>query len=160
MFDPLSRAYLDEPPKQNEFCNELEEIVLVEDLPISEARLKEFKVGTTSDDNPQILMSTVLEGWPNTLNEVPAKIKPYFQFRDEITVQNGFLLKGKRLIVPDKLRKEMMEKVHSSHLGIEGCLRRAREVFYWPRWNAELKDFILKLISTICTSQHSLENRR
>ena len=29
-----------------------------------------------------------------------------------------------------------MEKVHSSHLGIDGCLRRAREVFFWPRMNA------------------------
>lgn len=146
MSDPLSRAYLDEPPTQTEFCNELEEIVLVKDLPNSEARLKEFKEGTASDDNRQILMSTVLEGLLNTLDEVPAEIKPYFQFRDEITTQNGLLFKGERLIVPTKLRKEMMEKVHSSHLGIgiEGCLRRAREVFYWSHLNAELDDFILK----------------
>jgi len=142
MSDPLSRAYLGDPSTQNEFYNELEEIVLVEDLPISEARLKEFEDGTASDDNLQILMSTVLEGWPNTLDEVPTEIKPYLQFRDEITAQNGMLFKGERLIVRAKLRKEMMEKVHSSHLGIEGCLRRAREVFYWPRLNAELKDFI------------------
>ena len=46
-------------------------------------------------------------------------------------------------IVPAKLRKEMMERVHSSHLGFEGCFRRAREVFYWPRMNAKFKDFIL-----------------
>ena len=43
-----------------------------------------------------------------------------------------------------------MEKVHSSHLAIEGCSRRAREVFYWPRMNAELKDFILKC--DVCNS--------
>ena len=48
MSDPLSRAYLDEPPTQTEYCNELEEIVLVEDLPISEARLKELKEGRFS----------------------------------------------------------------------------------------------------------------
>lgn len=81
-------------------------------------------------------MSTVQEGWPSTLVEVPAEIKPYFQFRDEITAQNGLLFKGERLNVPDKLRKETMERVHSSHRGIEGCLRRDREVFYWPRMNA------------------------
>ena len=96
----------------------------MEDLPISEARLKEFKEGTALDDNRQILMSSVLEGWPSTLDEVPAQVKPYFQFRDEITAQNGLLFKGE----PANLRKEMMERVHSSHLNIEGCLRRAREV--------------------------------
>ena len=116
----------------------------MEDLPISEVRLKEFKEGTASYDNLQILMSTALEGWPYTRNEVPAQVKPYFQFPDEITAQNGLLFKGERLIVPAKLRKEMMERVHSSHLGIEGCLRRDREVFYWVRKNAEFKDFILK----------------
>ena len=44
----------------------------------------------------------------------------------------------------------MMEKVHSFRLGIEGCLRRAREVFYWPCMNAEIKDYTLKC--DICNS--------
>ena len=43
-----------------------------------------------------------------------------------------------------------MEKVHSSHLGTEGCLPRAREKFYGPRMNAEFKDLILKC--NICGS--------
>ena len=50
-----------------------------------------------------------------------------------------------------------MEKVHSSHLGTEGCLRRAREVFYWLRMNAEFKDFIIKC--NICSS-HKLAQPR
>ena len=37
MSDTLSRDYLDEPPTQTEYRNELEGIVLVEDLPILEA---------------------------------------------------------------------------------------------------------------------------
>jgi len=129
MSDPLSRAYMyvDEPPNQTEFCNELEEIVLMDDLPISETRLKDFKEATAYDNDLQILMTTVLEGWPSTQAEVPAAAKPYFPFREEITAQNGFLFNSERFIVPAKLRREMMEKVHSSHLGIEGCLRRARE---------------------------------
>ena len=44
----------------------------MEDLPISEARLKEFKESTASDDNLQVLMSTLLEGWTSTLDEVSA----------------------------------------------------------------------------------------
>ena len=78
--------------------------------------MTEFKEGTASDDNLPILMSTVLEGWPSTLDEVPAKVKPYVQFRDEITTQNCLLLRDKCIIVPSKLRKEMMERFYSSHL--------------------------------------------
>ena len=75
-------------------------------------------------------MFTVLEGRSSTEDGVPQEIKSYFSCREEITVQNGLLFKGERIIVPAQLRKEMMETIHSSHLGIEGCLRRAEEVFY------------------------------
>ena len=57
---------MDEPPNQTEFCNELEEIVQTDNLPISEARLKDFKEATAYDNDLQILMTTVLEGWPST----------------------------------------------------------------------------------------------
>ena len=150
MSDPLSRAYVDDSPSQTEYCHELEQIVLADDLPISDARLNGFRKATASDASLQILITTVLEGWPSTEDGVPHEIKSYFSCRADITVQNGLLFKGERIIVPSQLRKEMMEKIHSSHLGIEGCLRRAREVFYWPRMNAELKDFILKC--DVCNS--------
>ena len=75
-------------------------------------------------------MFTVLEGGSSIEDGVPQEIKSYFSCREEITVQNGMLFKGERIIVPAQLRKEMMEKIHSFHLGIEGCLRRAKEVFY------------------------------
>ena len=52
------------------------------------------------------------------------------------------LCRGDRVIIPQSLRKDMIERIHSSHLGIEGCLRRAREILYWPSMNAEVKEFI------------------
>ncbi|CAC5423138.1 unnamed protein product [Mytilus coruscus] len=38
----------------------------------------------------------------------------------------------------------MIMRIHSSHIGVEGCLRRARESLYWPGLNSEVKDFILR----------------
>ena len=37
-----------------------------------------------------------------------------------------------------------MEKTHASHIGIEGCLRRARETLYWPCMTTELREYISK----------------
>ena len=34
--------------------------------------------------------------------------------------------------------------VHSSHIGIEGCIRRARDTLYWPRMATELREYISK----------------
>ena len=44
-----------------------------------------------------------------------------------------------RVVISIYLRQTLKERVHSSHLGIEGCLRRARECLYWPNMNADLK---------------------
>ena len=66
------------------------------------------------------------------------------EMKSQASIEDGLLFNGEHLIVPSNIRKEMIEMVHSSHMGIKGCLRWARDVFYWQRMNAQLKDFILK----------------
>jgi len=44
----------------------------------------------------------------------------------------------------------MMDKVHASHLGIQGCLRRAKEAFYWPGIYKQITQFISRC--SICNS--------
>ena len=44
----------------------------------------------------------------------------------------------------------MLKEIHRSHIGIGGCLRRARELLYWPRINAEVKDYVSKC--SVCQS--------
>lgn len=39
---------------------------------------------------------------------------------------------GECVVIPDALRRDITRPLQSSHLGVEGCLRRARECVYWP----------------------------
>ena len=72
----------------------------------------------------------------------PKKHVLIFDVRDELSVQESLIFKGERVLVPKLLRNDMIKRVHSTHLGVEGCLRRARECFYWPGMNAEIKNSI------------------
>ena len=54
----------------------------------------------------------------------------YFTYRDELTAQNGIVLRGQRLVVPKSLRSMMKAKCHAGHLGIKSTLRRARDLLY------------------------------
>ncbi|KAJ8050047.1 hypothetical protein HOLleu_03082 [Holothuria leucospilota] len=36
----------------------------------------------------------------------------------------------------------MKEKIHAGHLGINSCLRRARELIFWPGMSSEIRQFI------------------
>lgn len=55
--------------------------------------------------------------------------------------------KDKESSLPRDMRAMLTKKLHSSHLGVEGYLRRARQVTYWPGMNHDVKD----VISACCT---------
>ena len=57
---------------------------------------------------------------------------------------DDLLLRNDKLIVPSSLREEMLSQIHSSHLGIEKCKRRARDVLVWPRMNQQTADMVSK----------------
>ena len=59
-------------------------------------------------------------------------------------MQNGLIFKSDKVVVPTSLRDDMIKKLHSSHLGIEGSRCRASEAYYWPLMNSEIQDCITK----------------
>ena len=57
--------------------------------------LNQMGIATQEDD-------TITHGWPNTFREVPSEIQPYWTFREELTIEDGIILKGTQIVVPDK----------------------------------------------------------
>ena len=86
----------------------------------------------------------IKNGWPETKEEVSSEIRGYLNFKEELSIQDGILFKGNRVIVPVALRPHMITQVHSSHLGIASCLNKARDVLFWPGMTAEIKDCVSK----------------
>ena len=89
----------------------------------------------------------IKQGWPEKKNCPPAA-QPYYDERGELIESQGLVFRGEQLVVPVSLRKEMLNQLHSSHIGIGGCVRRAREILYWPRMSAEIRYFVFRC--TIC----------
>ena len=139
--DTLSRAPLPDI-SACEFVHELEEIDHKEFLPVSSEQWQRMKHSAADDPVLQVLRNVIQCGWPESKAEVAPCLIPYYDSRDELTVQGDLVFKGHQLVVPLCLRKEMMDVIHASHIGIEGCIRRARESLYWPRMSAELNAYI------------------
>lgn len=78
-------------------------------------------------------------------------VQCYFPFRDELVVQNGLIFKGDRFIVPEGVRRDFIDRIHETHFGIQGCLRRVREFIYWPNMNADIENFIQRC--EICSAR-------
>ena len=89
--------------------------------------------------------------------DVPESIRPYYDSRDELTVQGNLVFKGQQLVVPVAVRSQLMAVAHASHIGIEGCIRRLRDCLYWPRMTTQMKDYVSKC--DICASHRSAPPR-
>jgi len=141
--DTLSRAHASgiiASIKDDEFEN----VDHKESLPISNERWKQITKASEEDKIFEVLRDIIRNGWPLEKKDVPECVRQYFEFRNELTIQGDLIFKGMQLIVPSILRKEMIITTHSSHIGIEGCLRRMRECLFWPRMSSEVKDWISK----------------
>ena len=147
--DTLSRAYLEnEPVRQTQdsdvrsirerlFAVELEQIKHGEHLSVSPTRLEKLREETAKDEELQILSNVIHEGWPETLpgahkydRRRRQVIELYWNSRDELTIEDGLVYKGHRLVIPFNERSGVVKSLHESHIGIEGTLRRARDIVY------------------------------
>ena len=77
----------------------------------------------------------------------------YVQFRDELSELDGIIFRGNQAVIPSTLRRDMLERIHSAHIEIKGCLRRARECLHWPSISSAVNDYIDKC--SICCSFES-----
>ena len=141
--DTLSRAFL-RTEKSEQAFSDFENVNMVNHVPVSADRMKEIKKETEKDETLQILAKTIKEGWPNKYSTVEKSIRKYFHIRDELVVESGLIYKGTRVIIPETLREDMKQRIHSSHLGQQACLRRARECIYWPNMNNDIIVFVAK----------------
>ena len=62
--------------------------------------------------------------------------------RDELSVHDGLIFKGERVVVPEAARSGLLKSIHNSHLGVNGCLNRARECLYWPGMTGDIKNYV------------------
>ena len=94
----------------------------------------------------------MLTGWPKHVQD--ESLKPYFQRKLELSIEDDCLLWGYRVVVPDKLRDRLLSELHEHHWGIVKMKSLARILFWWPT----LDDSIEREVNqcTICQQQHSM----
>ncbi|XP_036334511.1 uncharacterized protein K02A2.6-like [Rhagoletis pomonella] len=125
-----------------EMCMQIQNINLLSEVSLNDDHLTSIRSESEQDPEIRQLMETCQKGWPNEKSAVRTIIQRYWNIRDEITICDGILLRGDRIIIPRNLRAQTIEALHYGHTGIESCLRRARETVYWPNIIDHIKNVI------------------
>ena len=142
--DALSRAYLSNESSDGDLQSDMEVLVhsLVKHLPLSAELKSQMQLDTLEDHCLQLLQQLSKVGWPSDRRRVPEEVRPYWNVRDQVYEAEGLMFLGEKLIVPPRLRKDMLNLVHESHQGIEKSKACAREVMYWPGMARDIKNTV------------------
>ena len=124
--DTLSRSFIDDKSD----LDVGEQVDILSLMSISPARKAGLQKHTLADPVMQKVTHFISNGWPAKSKSVLPEAQPYFPIRDELIVDDGAILKGLRVVVPQTLRKEYLRQLHKGHPGIDATKRRARETVY------------------------------
>ena len=60
------------------------------------------------------------------------QLKPYIQRKDELSIHDGCLMWGIRVIVPGRFRPVLLDELHNAHSGIVRMKAVGRSLMWWP----------------------------
>ena len=63
-----------------------------------------------------LLKEVVFGGWQQRREEWRKSLHDYWNFREELTIQDGLVLKGDRIVIPPTLGPEVLNIIHQGHL--------------------------------------------
>ena len=105
-------------------------------------RLEAVQQATDADPEMQALQDTIQRGFPTSKADLPSMLHPYWNARDALTVENGLILHGCRLVIPSSMRRRVLQELHDSHQGIERTKARACQTVYWPSINNDITNTV------------------
>jgi hypothetical protein len=78
--------------------------------------------------------------------------RTYWENSNHLTVNNDLLMYDDRIVIPQALQLDMLEKIHSGHLGMTKCKGRAKNSVWWPSITAHIETMVNKCntISNSC----------
>lgn len=92
----------------------------------------EVRNATASDVNLCTLQNFIVGGFPSDSTDIPFDIRPYWQYRDNLSIIDGVVMYNDRIVVPVALRGRICQVLHAAHQGTNAMRQRAQATVFWP----------------------------
>ena len=116
--------------------------VITSTWPITDEKLKEIKAKTQEDPILKTAFEYTISGWPMYKEDVKLAARELYGIRNELSVVDGLLLRGDCIIIPYKMRKEILSKIHDGHPGITKSRGRAKQAVWWTGISKDIQQMV------------------
>ena len=95
---------------------------------------------TISDPSMVELSEIIQSGFKKSLKQLPSELKPFHRFKNFLSVFDGVITYKNRIVIPPKLRQEILDNLHSAHQGTSSMKARIESSVFWPGIYNELEN--------------------
>ncbi|MCP3662571.1 MAG: DDE-type integrase/transposase/recombinase, partial [Gammaproteobacteria bacterium] len=81
-------------------------------------------------------------GWPKRQTISNPSLRRFIAIRNELLEWNGIIFRGNRLIIPEILQPQILERLHSGHPGIVRMKQLYRESYFWICGSKDFEEFV------------------
>ena len=111
-------------------------------LPASHQRLDEIRRELKKDDPLKVVMQYVQKGWPTNKRKLCRPVGKYWKGRDNLSIDNDLLFRGRRLVIPETFRQNVLRYLHDAHQGITKTRENAASSVWWPGLSRDIKEMV------------------
>ena len=84
----------------------------------------------------------IREGFlPRPDNDEP-ELRHFRKLENTLTVDNGCVFNGSRIVIPEALRRQVLHLLHLGHVGMQRMKQLARSAVYWPHIDENIADLL------------------
>ena len=109
-------------------------------------KLDRLRKSTAQDNQLTRLSHYINTGFPCDKKNLPTDLQEFLNHREALSIENGLITCGNRIIVPNEMRAKMLQYIHEGHQGKERCLFRARNTVFWPKITYDIQELIERCI--------------
>ena len=134
--DCLSRF----PAHNDSETSKIENVVFLTEVDQSPITSDEVKYYTERDPVVNRVMNYIQCGWP--CENLKDHFKPFKSRKDELSIEQGCVIWGNRVVIPSYLQHRVLSDLHESHPGISRMKALARSYFWWPDMDKKIEEIV------------------